>query len=89
MPTSLKIVRELITPCSLNTVKLLTASSMGVQFLSLLCYLFAWQRNKDTLSLSSKTLVSVFLFGIDVEGQDFGSIISAEASDHKMDKDDD
>ena len=30
---------------------------------SLLCSLFAWQRNKATLSLSSKTF-SIFLFGI-------------------------
>ena len=42
-----------------------------------------------SLFLSLPSLVSVFLFGIGAERQDFGSIISAEASDCKIDRDDD
>ena len=53
MPTNLKIVHELITPCSLNTVKLLTVSSMEAQSEVMACCV---------TSLLGKEIKILFLF---------------------------
>ena len=70
LPTNQENVHELITPCSSNTVRLLTNPSKGGGHnpwgTSLLCPLFAWQLTTFSVSSSS---VSEFPFGLSGQRQ--------------------
>ena len=71
MPTNPRTVHKLITPCSLNTIKLLTTHSrVGHMVFWALTH---WQSNKSYCLLFHPKTVSVFLFGTSEWGPSFSN----------------
>ena len=75
MPTSRRMVLQLTTPCFLNTMKLLTIPSHGLEGIGPLWPPLPGKAIKATLFYFVQNSVSAFLFSISDQGLSFGNNI--------------